>query len=70
MLSRTQNACPTMGYDLSVALFLEGRITFVDIASAIESALETLGDTAGGSRDALLAVDSEARRHVRRLFSC
>lgn len=54
----------------AVALFLEGRITFVDIASAIESALETLGDTAGGSRDALLAVDSEARRHVRRLFSC
>ena len=54
----------------AVALFLEGRITFIDIASAIESALETLGDTAGGSRDALLAVDSEARRHVRRLFSC
>ena len=54
----------------AVALFLEGRITFVDIASAIESALETLGDTAGGSREALLAVDSEARRHVRRLFSC
>jgi 1-deoxy-D-xylulose-5-phosphate reductoisomerase len=54
----------------AVALFLEGRITFVDIASAIESALETLGDTAGGSREAVLAVDSEARRHVRRLFSC
>ena len=54
----------------AVALFLEGRITFVDIASAIESALDTLGDTAGGNRDALLAVDSEARRHVRRLFSC
>jgi 1-deoxy-D-xylulose-5-phosphate reductoisomerase len=54
----------------AVALFLEGRITFVDIASAIDSALETLGDTASGSREALLAVDSEARRHVRRLFSC
>jgi 1-deoxy-D-xylulose-5-phosphate reductoisomerase len=54
----------------AVALFLEGRITFVDIASAIESALDALGDTAGGNRDALLAVDSEARRHVRRLFSC
>jgi 1-deoxy-D-xylulose 5-phosphate reductoisomerase len=53
-----------------VALFLEGRITFVDIASAIDSALETLGDTASGSREALLAVDAEARRHVRRLFSC
>ena len=38
--------------------------------SAIDSALETLGDTASGSREALLAVDAEARRHVRRLFSC
>jgi len=54
----------------AVALFLEGRITFVDIASAIDSALETLGDTASGSREVLLAVDAEARRHVRRLFSC
>lgn len=54
----------------AVALFLEGRITFIDIAQAIDSALETLGDTASGSREALLAVDAEARRHVRRLFSC
>ena len=54
----------------AVALFLEGRITFIDIANAIDSALETLGDTASGSREALLAVDAEARRHVRRLFSC
>lgn len=54
----------------AVALFLEGRITFMDIANAIDSALETLGDTASGSREALLAVDAEARRHVRRLFSC
>ena len=54
----------------AVALFLEGRITFVDIAGAIDAALETLGDTASGSREALRAVDAEARRHVRRLFSC
>jgi len=54
----------------AVALFLEGRITFIDIASAIDSALDTLGDTASSSRETLLAVDSEARRHVRRLFSC
>ena len=54
----------------AVALFLAGRITFIDIANAIDSALETLGDTASGSREALLAVDAEARRHVRRLFSC
>jgi 1-deoxy-D-xylulose-5-phosphate reductoisomerase len=54
----------------AVALFLEGRITFHDIANAIDSALETLGDTASGSREALLVVDSEARRHVRSLYSC
>jgi 1-deoxy-D-xylulose-5-phosphate reductoisomerase len=54
----------------AVALFLDGHITFIDIAQAIDSALETLGDTASGSREALLAVDAEARRHVRRLFSC
>jgi 1-deoxy-D-xylulose-5-phosphate reductoisomerase len=54
----------------AVALFLDGRITFLDIANAIDSALETLGDTASGNREALIAVDAEARRHVRRLFSC
>jgi 1-deoxy-D-xylulose-5-phosphate reductoisomerase len=54
----------------AVALFLGGRITFNDIANAIGSALETLGDTASGSREALLAVDAEARLHVRRLHSC
>jgi 1-deoxy-D-xylulose-5-phosphate reductoisomerase len=54
----------------AVALFLEGRITFHDIASAIESALAALANTAGGSREALLAADSSARRHVRSLFSC
>src|SRR5678816_623440 len=43
----------------AVALFLEGRITFNDIANAIDSALETLGDTASGNREALLAVDAE-----------
>jgi 1-deoxy-D-xylulose-5-phosphate reductoisomerase len=54
----------------AVALFLSGRITFNDIANAIDSALETLGDTASGSREALLAVDAAARAHVRRLHSC
>ena len=54
----------------AVALFLEGRITFNDIANAIESALATLALTPGGSREALLVADSSARRHVRSLFSC
>ena len=54
----------------AVALFLEGRITFTQIASAIESALSTLGGSPGETREALLAADSTARRHVRSLFSC
>ena len=54
----------------AVALFLEGRITFIDIATAIDSALDTLSDAEGGSREALLGVDAEARRHVRSLYSC
>ena len=54
----------------AVALFLEGRITFTDIATSIDSALEAFSDAAGGSREALLAVDADARRHVRSLYSC
>ena len=54
----------------AVALFLEGRITFNDIADAIESALASLEHTPGGTREALLSADSSARRHVRSLFSC
>jgi 1-deoxy-D-xylulose-5-phosphate reductoisomerase len=54
----------------AVSLFLEGRITFNDIASAIGSALDALGDTATGNRESLLAVDAAARRHVCMLFSC
>lgn len=54
----------------AVALFLEGRITFTDIARAIGSALDVLAANPSGSRDAVLAADADARRHVRRLFSC
>ena len=70
---RSAGAAPAVfnaANEQAVALFLEGRITFNDIASAIGAALDALGDTASGSREALLAVDAEARRHVRRLFSC
>ena len=70
---RTGGAAPAVfnaANEQAVALFLEGRITFPDIANAIESALATLGQTPGGSREALLAADSSARRHVRGLFSC
>jgi len=54
----------------AVALFLERRITFNDIARAIDSALDTLAAGPAESRDAVLAADAEARRHVRSLFSC
>lgn len=51
----------------AVALFLTGRIGFARIAGAIESALEALGGEPGGTRDAILAADARARRHVREL---
>jgi 1-deoxy-D-xylulose-5-phosphate reductoisomerase len=53
----------------AVSLFLEGRIPFGDIPRAIESAL--LAEAAGPSqsRDALIAADQSARRHVRELFA-
>ena len=54
----------------AVALFLERRITFNDIARAIDSALDTLAAGPAESRDAVLAADAEARRHVRSLFPC
>jgi 1-deoxy-D-xylulose-5-phosphate reductoisomerase len=52
----------------AVALFLEGRATFGDIPRAIARALETLGGATGGTREALLAADQEARRVVRAIF--
>jgi 1-deoxy-D-xylulose-5-phosphate reductoisomerase len=54
----------------AVALFLDGLVRFADIPRAIASALDALGSRAGGSRDALLAADAEARRHVELLFAC
>lgn len=54
----------------AVALFLDGRISFADIPRAIESALASLADSAGDTRQALLAADAAARRHVSDLFPC
>jgi 1-deoxy-D-xylulose-5-phosphate reductoisomerase len=54
----------------AVALFLEGRIGFADISRAIGAALDRADDVAADSRDALLAADAAARRHVRELFRC
>ncbi len=54
----------------AVALFLDGRIGFLDIPRAIDLALEQLGDGDGGNRDALLTADECARRTVREMFGC
>jgi 1-deoxy-D-xylulose-5-phosphate reductoisomerase len=54
----------------AVALFLDGAIAFGDIAQAIESALTSLGTAPGGSLDAVLTADADARRHVQELFRC
>lgn len=54
----------------AVSLFLEGRIRFADIPGAIESALEALGTPSAESRDAIVAADEAARRHVRNRFRC
>jgi 1-deoxy-D-xylulose-5-phosphate reductoisomerase len=54
----------------AVSLFLEGRIGFADIPRAIDSALSSLASEKGDSRDAILAADAAARRHVRDRFPC
>ena len=52
----------------AVALFLAGRMRFGDIPRAIESALDSLGDLPGDSRDELLEADAATRRHVMELI--
>jgi 1-deoxy-D-xylulose-5-phosphate reductoisomerase len=54
----------------AVSLFLDGRIGFADIPAAIEAALAELGALIGDSRDAIIAADEAARRHVRNRFKC
>jgi 1-deoxy-D-xylulose-5-phosphate reductoisomerase len=54
----------------AVSLFLEGRIGFAEIPRAIESALSSLAGEQGESRDAIIAADEAARRHVRDRFRC
>ena len=52
----------------AVALFLDGALSFVDIARAISSALDRLGGFPGRTREELLAADSAARLHVEEMF--
>jgi 1-deoxy-D-xylulose-5-phosphate reductoisomerase len=54
----------------AVALFVDGRIRFGDIPRAIDSALTRHADAPAGTRDAIVAADALARRHVQELFRC
>jgi 1-deoxy-D-xylulose-5-phosphate reductoisomerase len=56
--------------EAAVALFLEARLRFVEIASAIESALDALGDLPGIDKQSLLVADQAARKHVSERFAC
>jgi 1-deoxy-D-xylulose-5-phosphate reductoisomerase len=48
----------------AVAMFLDGRIRFSDIAGAIAGALSALSGAPADSREALQAADGAARRYV------
>ena len=54
----------------AVSLFLDGRIRFGDVARAIASALEAVGDHPAADQEALVHADRAARRHVRELYRC
>ena len=51
--------------ELAVARFLDGELSFPDIARAIASALSACGDAVGDTLEALVAADAVARAHVR-----
>jgi len=68
---RTGGAAPAVfnaANERAVALFLDGALSFVDIARAISSALDRLGGLPGGTREELLAADAAARDHVSLMF--
>lgn len=48
--------------ETAVALFLDRRLGFLDIAAVVEEALEAMGAPRADGLDALLALDQEARR--------
>ncbi|HET7565021.1 MAG TPA: 1-deoxy-D-xylulose-5-phosphate reductoisomerase [Gemmatimonadaceae bacterium] len=54
----------------AVALFLANTIPFGDIPRAIDGALSSLSGAPGGTRDALMDADAQARRFVREMFAC
>ncbi len=54
----------------AVAAFLAGQLTFGQIAERIAHALDDLSGHPGATLEELLAVDAEARRHVKSRLLC
>ena len=68
--SRLAPAVFNAANEQAVALFLVGAIRFGDIARVVEGALAKRSSSLGGSLDAILAADANARRHVQELSGC
>jgi 1-deoxy-D-xylulose-5-phosphate reductoisomerase len=65
--ARSGGAAPAVfnaANEQAVALFLEGKMQFADIAASIDAALAQLGSMSGRDKVSLLAADSAARAHV------
>jgi 1-deoxy-D-xylulose-5-phosphate reductoisomerase len=54
----------------AVRLFLANRIRFMDVATAIASALAHCAEGPGNTRAEVLEADGAARRHVLEMFAC
>jgi 1-deoxy-D-xylulose-5-phosphate reductoisomerase len=54
----------------AVALFLEGHISFGDIAAAVEEALDSLVSLPSATRSDIMQADVKARRLVETRFEC
>jgi 1-deoxy-D-xylulose-5-phosphate reductoisomerase len=65
--ARSGGAAPAVfnaANEQAVALFLEGRMQFADIAASADAALSELGTMSGRSKESLLAADAAARALV------
>ena len=56
--------------EAAVALFIDGKIRFMDIPRAIRAALDAVGGAPSDTRAALGEADARARAHVREHFAC
>ena len=54
----------------AVEVFLQGKMTFGEIAPAIGAALDRFREAGGATREALLAADAAARAFVKERFGC